>query len=151
MNLASSAANRSSIRFTIKYSQNACTIRSIKLILPHVSAQIETLNIPNHRISNSEPLATYGLDSILVVQLTNTLRAVFEDISSTLFFEYQTIDALTDHLIKTHKDSLIRLTGLEERQQSEKKSADSRAPAEPAPMHPRITFLPKNKSFSGIG
>ena len=48
----------------------------------------------------------YGLDSILVVQLTNTFRDVMDGITSTLFFEVHTIDALgrplARHARKTH-------------------------------------------------
>ena len=65
------------------------------------------------------PLETYGIDSILVVQLNNALRKAFGDISSTLFFEYQTIDALVEHFIKTQKDSLVALVGLEEQEPDE--------------------------------
>ena len=80
----------------------------------------ETLKIPSHKIDPSEPLEKYGIDSILVVQLTNSLREVLKDISSTLFFEVQTIDALVEHLIKTQKDSLVALLDLEEKRRNYK-------------------------------
>ncbi|MCX8131319.1 MAG: SDR family NAD(P)-dependent oxidoreductase, partial [Clostridia bacterium] len=73
----------------------------------------ETLKIPSHKIDSSEPLEKYGIDSILVVRLTNNLRKVMDNISSTLFFEYQTIDALVEHFIDTRKASLISLVGME--------------------------------------
>ncbi|MCX8131565.1 MAG: SDR family NAD(P)-dependent oxidoreductase [Clostridia bacterium] len=72
------------------------------------------LKIPYHKVDSSEQLEKYGIDSILVIQLTNALREVLSDISSTLLFEYQTIDALVEHFIKTQKDSLSELVGLEE-------------------------------------
>ncbi|HWP96053.1 MAG TPA: SDR family NAD(P)-dependent oxidoreductase, partial [Syntrophomonadaceae bacterium] len=74
----------------------------------------EVLKIPNNKIDPSEPLEKYGIDSILVVQLNNALRKVFNNINSTLFFEYQTIDALVEHFVKTQKDSLMTLLRLEE-------------------------------------
>ncbi|HEX3029215.1 MAG TPA: SDR family NAD(P)-dependent oxidoreductase, partial [Clostridia bacterium] len=74
----------------------------------------ETLKIPSHKIDSKEPLERYGIDSILVVQLANTLRKSFKDVSSTLFFEFQTIDALVDHFIKTQKELFIKLLGLED-------------------------------------
>ncbi|NKB24234.1 MAG: SDR family NAD(P)-dependent oxidoreductase [Kiritimatiellae bacterium] len=70
-----------------------------------------SIKISSHQLDPSKPLEEYGLDSILVVQLTNTLGKVFEDISSTLFFEVQTLDALVDHLIETQKDILIQQVG----------------------------------------
>ncbi|MGF9908252.1 SDR family NAD(P)-dependent oxidoreductase [Brevibacillus porteri] len=73
----------------------------------------ETLRIPTHQIKSSAPLEQYGIDSILVVQLTNSLRKDFADMSSTIFFEYQTIDALIEYLIETQKETLIKVIGLE--------------------------------------
>ncbi|MCZ8521617.1 SDR family NAD(P)-dependent oxidoreductase [Paenibacillus caseinilyticus] len=72
------------------------------------------LKLPAHRIDSSEPLEMYGIDSILVVQLTETLRQVLDSVSSTLFFEYQTIDALTEHFIRTQEEALRKLVGLED-------------------------------------
>nr|DAC82026.1 TPA_exp: polyketide synthase [Kiritimatiellota bacterium] len=74
----------------------------------------ETLKMKSHQIDSSQPLEAYGIDSILVVQLTNAMRKAFDNISSTLFFEVQTIDALVEHLIKTQKEALIREIGFEE-------------------------------------
>lgn len=45
----------------------------------------ETLKIPAGKIDSSEQLEKYGIDSIVVVQLTNTLRKEFDHVSSTLF------------------------------------------------------------------
>ncbi|NTU29407.1 SDR family NAD(P)-dependent oxidoreductase [Brevibacillus sp. HB1.1] len=73
----------------------------------------ETLRIPTHQIQSSAPLEQYGIDSILVVQLTNSLRKDFANMSSTIFFEYQTIDALIEYLIETQKEVLIKVIGLE--------------------------------------
>ncbi|WP_257141895.1 beta-ketoacyl synthase N-terminal-like domain-containing protein, partial [Bacillus wiedmannii] len=73
----------------------------------------ETLRIPSHKIDSSEPFEKYGIDSILVVQLTNNLAKVLGSISSTLFFEYRTVDALVEHFMKTKKDALMTLVGLE--------------------------------------
>ncbi|MEU3571652.1 SDR family NAD(P)-dependent oxidoreductase, partial [Kitasatospora sp. NPDC036755] len=57
------------------------------------------LGIPAERIDTAAPLTDYGLDSILVLQLTNALREDFgEDVSPTLLFEAETIDALRDRL-----------------------------------------------------
>jgi acyl transferase domain-containing protein/acyl carrier protein len=73
----------------------------------------DTLKIPTSRIDASETLDKYGIDSLLVVQLTEALRNAFGNISSTLFFEYQTIDALVDHFLATQPESLTRLVGLD--------------------------------------
>ncbi|UJF34762.1 SDR family NAD(P)-dependent oxidoreductase [Paenibacillus hexagrammi] len=82
----------------------------------------ETLKLPSHKIDSTEQLEKYGIDSILVTQLTNNLRKVFANVSSTLFFEYQTIDALVEHFLITQKESLIALVGLEQKGEEEKSS-----------------------------
>ena len=79
----------------------------------------KTLKMESHQIDSLEPLETYGIDSILIVQITNKLNEAFDDISSALLFEFQTLDALADHLIKTQRDSLIRLLGLDHRKLEE--------------------------------
>ena len=71
------------------------------------------LKLDPHKIDSAKPLESYGIDSILVVQITNTLGEIFDDLSSTLFFEVQTIDALANHFINTQKGTLIQLLGLE--------------------------------------
>ncbi|HML90062.1 MAG TPA: SDR family NAD(P)-dependent oxidoreductase [Methylomusa anaerophila] len=73
----------------------------------------ETLQIASNKIDPSDPLEKYGIDSIIVVQLANNLGKVFDNISSTLFFEYQTIDALVEYFMSNHKSSLLSLVGLE--------------------------------------
>ncbi|MEJ2621459.1 MAG: SDR family NAD(P)-dependent oxidoreductase, partial [Candidatus Thiodiazotropha sp.] len=74
----------------------------------------DTLKTQAEKIDMSEPLEEYGIDSILVVQLTNALRKVFDNVSSTLFFEHQTLDELVDYFIKTQRNTLIALFGLDQ-------------------------------------
>ena len=76
----------------------------------------EVLKLPSHKIDSAEPLEKYGIDSILIVQLANVLGQELDGISSTLFFEYQTIDALVEHLIETQKDALVKVAGLENKE-----------------------------------
>src|SRR5262249_31392200 len=71
--------------------------------------------IPVHRLDVSQPLEKYGVDSILVLQMTNALGEVFDGVSSTLFFEHHTIEALADHFIHTQQARLVALLGLEQR------------------------------------
>jgi len=69
----------------------------------------DTLKTTSEKISPSEQLKEYGIDSILIVQLTNKLRNVFGNVSSTLFFECPTINALADYFVRTHTDVLLEL------------------------------------------
>ncbi|MEA5576032.1 SDR family NAD(P)-dependent oxidoreductase [Anabaena sp. UHCC 0451] len=72
-----------------------------------------TLQLATDQIDSAQPLETLGLDSILVVQLTSTLRKAFKNISNTLFFEVQTIDGVVDYLLASQSQEFIALLGLE--------------------------------------
>nr|AEC04363.1 polyketide synthase [Chitinophaga sancti] len=69
------------------------------------------LKIPAHKIDVDASFESYGIDSILVVQLNNALKEVFGEVSSTLFFEYQDIRSLSAYFIDTQKEALISLLG----------------------------------------
>jgi polyketide synthase PksN len=65
--------------------------------------------LPMDRIESNAPLDRYGIDSILVVELTSELEKTFGQLSKTLLFEYQTLDALVDYFLHHHP---LRLTDL---------------------------------------
>ncbi|MGG4439282.1 SDR family NAD(P)-dependent oxidoreductase [Brevibacillus fortis] len=91
----------------------------------------ETLKIPFDQIDSSAALEEYGIDSIMIVQMTNVLRKKLHAISTTLFFEYQTIDALVEHFMTTQTDELLALVGIEEQQPVQKQITNSGASAKP--------------------
>lgn len=64
------------------------------------------LRLQPNEIEARRPFAEYGLDSILIGQLNYQLRKVFPGISSTLFFEVQTVAGLVDHLLENRKEEL---------------------------------------------
>ncbi len=71
----------------------------------------DTLKLPAQRIEPRRPLADYGLDSILVGQLTYRLRKDFADVPATLFFEVPDLDGLVDHFMARHRDALASVLG----------------------------------------
>ncbi|HET8888130.1 MAG TPA: type I polyketide synthase, partial [Candidatus Angelobacter sp.] len=74
----------------------------------------QTIKLPVNEIDSREEMEKYGIDSILIVSMVDALRSVFSNISSTVFFEYRTIDALVDHFIATEEDSVRRWVGAED-------------------------------------
>ena len=70
-----------------------------------------TLRMDAAQVGPTRALADYGLDSILVVGLTNQLRQSFPGITSTLFFEVQNVAGLADHLLEHKKAHVIALLG----------------------------------------
>ncbi|HTH47497.1 MAG TPA: SDR family NAD(P)-dependent oxidoreductase, partial [Candidatus Limnocylindria bacterium] len=73
----------------------------------------EVLKLPSHKIDPAEPLETYGIDSILVMQLTARLRKDFGDLKSTLFFEARTLAGLVTHFLTHQSPDVARVLGLE--------------------------------------
>ena len=60
---------------------------------------------PSKAVDPRTPLGEMGLDSLLSVELRNTLSsAIGQPLPATLLFDYPTIDALTDFLLKDKLD-----------------------------------------------
>lgn len=72
------------------------------------------INLPASRIESDAPLEKYGIDSVMVMQMTNKLESTFGSLSKTLFFEYQDIRALTGYFINTYRERVMGLIGVEE-------------------------------------
>jgi polyketide synthase PksM len=87
-----------------------------------------TLKLAPGRISAGETLDKYGIDSILVVELTTALQSAFDNVTSTLFFEYRTLDELAAHFIATQPHALARALKL-----APAGDATARRPAAAAP------------------
>jgi len=59
-------------------------------------------------IETHKPLEHYGLDSILVVQLTTHFRKLFPDTRSTLFFEVHNIDGLVEFFLAHDRQAVVQ-------------------------------------------
>ncbi len=67
------------------------------------------LKISASQIDIHEALENYGINSILAMNLTSQLEKHFGPLPKTLFFEYQTIEALSEHLVQAHAATLQSL------------------------------------------
>jgi polyketide synthase PksN len=70
------------------------------------------LRLPLEKVEIDAPLEEYGIDSIMVLNLTSDLETVFGPLSKTLFFEYQTLQALAGYFVERHAAELKPLLGL---------------------------------------
>jgi polyketide synthase PksL len=66
------------------------------------------LQLPVHRIEADAPMEKYGIDSVMVMQMTNQLEKIFGSLSKTLLFEYQNIKELTGYFIQNHRETLLK-------------------------------------------
>lgn len=75
----------------------------------------EILEVEAGSIDAGEALEMYGMDSILIIQLTDRLNKMMDEhVSSTLFFEYSTIDALVDYFMQNRRQALTAMVVAED-------------------------------------
>src|SRR5262249_26288528 len=74
-----------------------------------------SLKIPVQGIEAHAAMEQYGLNSVLVMALTNQLEEVFGSLPKTLFFEYQSLDELTAYFLECHRDRLQEFLNIEAR------------------------------------
>ncbi|HYK03703.1 MAG TPA: SDR family NAD(P)-dependent oxidoreductase, partial [Thermoanaerobaculia bacterium] len=88
------------------------------------------LKLPARKIDPQAPLETYGIDSILAMELTSLLERTFGPLPKTLFFEYQTIRELAGYFVQSHSARLGSLFAAPDsgKWQGRPRNADSRAP-----------------------
>jgi amino acid adenylation domain-containing protein len=67
--------------------------------------------IPVAQIELSASLDAYGIDSLMIVRLTDELEKAFGPLPKTLFFEYRTLDAVVGYFLKHHADRLAAVVG----------------------------------------
>lgn len=83
------------------------TIRYFKKVLS------SSLMLPERQIDAQAPLENYGIDSVMVMKLTDQLEQQFGPLSKTLFYEYQNIAELAGYFMSHHRERLEKLTGVQ--------------------------------------
>ena len=68
----------------------------------------DVLELPFDQISGHQPLENYGIDSLMSMKMIDKLKKIFNDLPSTLFFEYQTLDQLSQYLVATYSTSVLQ-------------------------------------------
>ncbi|MET0334481.1 MAG: amino acid adenylation domain-containing protein, partial [Rhizobacter sp.] len=63
------------------------------------------------RIDPRAPFEQYGIDSIMVVELTRLLEEGFGPLAKTLFYEYQNLDSLAGYFVQHHGAQLAARLG----------------------------------------
>lgn len=86
------------------------------------------------QIDPREPLENYGIDSVMIVRLNKQLTEVYGELPATLFYEFQTLDALTSFLAKEHSDKSVEWTGIAVRDEHIQLSAIQSTLIQPTPV-----------------
>lgn len=66
--------------------------------------------VPASQIALSASLDAYGIDSFMIVRLTDELEKTFGALPKTLFFEHRTLQAVVDYFVDNHGERLAEVT-----------------------------------------
>ncbi|MEJ2621307.1 MAG: SDR family NAD(P)-dependent oxidoreductase, partial [Candidatus Thiodiazotropha sp.] len=81
-------------------------------VVQYLKAQLSSIiGTPANRIDAEAPMDTFGIDSIMVMQLTNQLERAFGSLPKTLFFEYQNIRELSGYFLDSYGEQLNGILG----------------------------------------
>ncbi len=78
----------------------------------------QVTDLPLQQINTKTTFDEYGIDSLIIRNLTFELEKVLGKLSKTLFFEYRNLSELTDYFIKNHRDALLNHFGCAQTQKS---------------------------------
>ncbi|MDT8977374.1 SDR family NAD(P)-dependent oxidoreductase [Paenibacillus sp. chi10] len=67
------------------------------------------IKLPVHKMDAQAPLEQYGIDSVMVLNLSGALESFFGSLSKTLFFEYKSVAELATYFIKYHPEKVAKL------------------------------------------
>ena len=110
------------------------------------------LKLPEARIDVHAAMEKYGIDSIIVMNLTNALEQQFGSLSKTLFYEYQTIAELAGHFERQHADRLFAILNQEQQTVHAKKQGGSKpAPQSAAQVIDAVTDASRSDAPSEKG
>ncbi|MBR8740350.1 hypothetical protein DSY14_01205 [Nocardiopsis sp. MG754419] len=95
----------------------------------------EVLQLPVAEVRADVSFDRYGIDSILVVQLTDAVRRVFDNVGGTLFFQVRDITGLVRHFLDTEPETLAAVVGpvAEPRRPAPERTGPSAEPIVSAP------------------
>ncbi|MEW2218411.1 SDR family NAD(P)-dependent oxidoreductase [Streptomyces sp. NPDC006990] len=100
------------------------------------------LKVPAERITETETLDRFGIDSVMIMELNAALADSLPDLPQTLFFEHRTLGALADHLTAHHSAELRRLLPTPSPAPVPEPAVDPAAPDPAAPGTPAPTPVP---------
>ena len=69
----------------------------------------DTIQLPVNRVNPKELFDSYGIDSVMIMEMTSELEEQFGVLPKTLFFEYTSIQELADYFMESYHDKLVIL------------------------------------------
>lgn len=106
------------------------------------------LKLPVERIKVNENFEALGIDSILMMHLTNQLEDIFGTLPKTLFFEYSTVYEMSQYFIDTYSETLERL--IPKRKKLREEKLTSHLMSKESPEDRRIVSKKQLKKFTSL-
>ncbi len=125
-------------RAIIEIGEDSLREKAIRYFKQQLSSVIK---LPASRIEENAPMEKYGIDSIMVMQLTNELEKKFGSLPKTLFFEYENIQQITGYFLTSYRNQLIELLNIEDNKAEIAVNSNSSTVTESiklASKHPRL-------------
>ncbi|WP_345246390.1 alpha/beta fold hydrolase [Nibrella saemangeumensis] len=69
----------------------------------------EETKLPLSSLNRDETFETYGIESVMIVEITQKLERYFGPLSKTLFFEYRSINELAEYFAEHHAGDLQKI------------------------------------------
>lgn len=88
-------------------------------------------SMPPERIKPKTPLEKYGIDSIMIMELNKILEEDFQDLPSTLFFEYSNLHGVAGYLVENLEPELRAALGMSTSQPASPVPAKAAQPVPP--------------------
>lgn len=85
---------------------------SSKLIIKLKEILASEIRLDVSRIDERIPLENYGIDSVMIIHLTNELENYYGTLPKTLFFDNQSIKELSQYLCKNYYEQTVNILGI---------------------------------------
>ncbi|WP_219817142.1 SDR family NAD(P)-dependent oxidoreductase [Brevibacillus laterosporus] len=115
-----------------------------KVILLVKKLLSSVIKLPVNRIEENASMEIYGIDSIMVMDLTAQLEKTFGTLPKTLFFEFQNIRELAEYFIDNYEQQCLELLGMGTGKASEVEIVEA-AMDFTAELKPAKVSLPRNQ------
>ncbi|AIY41027.1 Malonyl CoA-acyl carrier protein transacylase [Collimonas arenae] len=80
-------------------------------VVSHLVALLSTVTkVPAEQIDPKSALENYGIDSVMILALTEKLHPTFGEVPKTLFYEYQDLHSLSEYFLDSHMEQVRGLT-----------------------------------------
>ncbi len=106
----------------------------------------EVFEFPAQEMEADAPFERFGIDSLLIMDLTRRLEEHFGSLPKTLFFEYQDLSSLAGWFIEHHGPRLVELAPAPAAAQSAQSAPPATAAPEPVAAAPAV--LPATSSVA---